>query len=209
MKNVKLLLSLLLGVFLVSSCASDSGTSVSLNTDQSVTPETVTIRAESLGGGEYLFSAVIESTITRDLRYEWTFGDGGEAYEPTPTHTFSENGKYDIILNLYENDVLWKQVKSKLTVADIGSIIYERLTATQSAENDRLYTFEVTASSTDGSELIYEWNFGEGEIVSVNQNIVEHIFSEYDRLYNVQVTVKHPLGGDVQTDKIDIEIKKP
>lgn len=209
MKNVKLLFSLLLGVFLVSSCSSDGGNSASLNADQSVIKETVTIKADSLGAMEYKFSAQIDSPITRELRYDWTFGDGGISSEATPTHTFPASGKYNIVLNLYDKDVLWKQAMSVLTVADTGSIIYDRLTATQSATNDRLYTFEVLASSADGSELIYEWNFGEGEIISSTQNTIEHTFTEYDRLYNVQVTIKHPLGGDVYTDTIAIQIQKP
>lgn len=209
MKNVKLFLSLLLGVFLVSSCASDSGSSVSLNTDQSVIPEKVTIEVISLGGGEYKFNAVIESSLTRDLRYEWSFGDGTFSNEVTPTHLYSVSGDYNIVLNLYDGDVFWKQVILPITVSDAGIVMYDKLIATQSAENDRLYTFEVSAASDDGAERQYEWNFGEGEIVSSTKNIVEHTFSEYDKLYNVQVTVKHPLSGDSYTDTIAIQIKKP
>ena len=95
--------------------------------------------------------------------YVWDFGDGTSLGGETIQHTYTNAGKYHVILTVTDNEGL---PQSTSTIADIGSV-----TIRPTADAGGPYTAETSSTvpfdgtgSTDPDNAItqYDWDFGDG-----------------------------------------------
>jgi PKD repeat protein len=85
--------------------------------------------------------------------YAWTFGDGGTATGPTPTHAFDAAGSYDITLTVTDNSGGTATATQTVNVADLQSPI---AFVAGSAVNKSATSFgvPVPAAVQEGDELL-------------------------------------------------------
>jgi PKD repeat protein len=109
------------------------------------------------------FDATASSDPDGDpLTFAWTFGDGGSATGPTPTHTYAAAGRYQIILNVSDGRVTVQyftiaDVANRRPVANPGGP-YSGIRGTPVA-------FDGSGSNDpDGDPLSYSWSFGDGAV---------------------------------------------
>jgi large repetitive protein len=155
--------------------------------------------------------------ILDTLTYSWNFGDNtNPVIGQNATHTFADNGDYQVVLTLTDNDgaVTTQTVTAK--VDNVAPTIVSIAKPTTIKEGESV-TF--TATATDPGildTLTYSWNFGDNTNPVSGQNI-NHTFADNGN-YNVVLTVTDKDGGittQTVTAKVDnvaptiVSIAKP
>ncbi|MDZ4701516.1 MAG: PKD domain-containing protein [Rhodothermales bacterium] len=81
--------------------SSDTGVHTVVVVPRPNPPEIVTITANPPDPNTQTEVAFTSNVVgDTPLTYAWTFGDGGTATEPNPTHTFTTPGRYTVTLNI-------------------------------------------------------------------------------------------------------------
>lgn len=136
------------------------------------------------------------------LTYSWNFGDGGTSTQENPTHTYADNGTYNVQLTVSDGDggVTTKNISVEVTnvppTADAGP--------DKAANEGQSVSF--SGSATDPAEahdpLTYFWNFGDGG-TATGQN-VSHAYGD-NGVYTVTLSVSDGDGG-VGTDQLTVTV---
>ncbi|UCE39153.1 MAG: PKD domain-containing protein [Thermoplasmata archaeon] len=96
------------------------------------------------------------------LIYRWDFDDGGISSSETPVHQYTQDGVYNVTLNVTDGaayDIDWIII----TITNRAPIIEE---ITISPEFPKVYEtieIDITATDDDGDIVNYSWDFGDGE----------------------------------------------
>ncbi|MCW5516484.1 PKD domain-containing protein [Muriicola sp. Z0-33] len=176
----------------------------------------VKINADPAAGkvGEPVKFNAIPSSDTLSIKsYLWEFMDGPSSTDPTPTHTFSAKGTYNVRLKV--TDHLNKIYRDSLII-QIGSVFRDsankvpvaRIRASPWAAKPGQPIFFDGRESSDDNEIIkYLWEFDD-EATS-NKDSLTHTFNaEGD--YIVRLTVSDDFGhSDPATKEIKILNKIP
>jgi PKD repeat protein len=146
-----------------------------------------------------------QDTLT--LMYAWNFGDGSEdATGPTVTHTYTEQGVYEVILTVTDDngatatDTLSVLVRNVPPIADAGEDIVVN-------EDDEVL-FDASGSNdtpTDAQQLAYHWDFNavDGtEDIDATGIQVTHTYTQ-EAEYQVTLTVIDN-NGATATDTITV-----
>jgi len=119
------------------------------------------------------------------VNYTWDFGDGNFEYTDNPTHIFIQNGTYDVVLTVTDNDGL-KDIfvlnifvnKPPIPIVNISELIIML--------GDTI-NFNASGSyDIDGEIEFYYWNFDDG--YTSNQAIANHEFKD-SGLFNVSLKI--------------------
>ena len=102
----------------------------------------------------------MNQSIGDDLIYFWSFGDGSGSDEENPLHTFGSNGAYPVSLTIMNNDSSCFDIYEEIVMVgdSIPGDCYAYFTYTELGQ----LTVEFLNLS-QGDDLIYFWNFGDGE----------------------------------------------
>lgn len=180
-------------------------------TPDAIIKELLSISAVSQGGTSYKFTPNVYGASLAELTYMWTFGDSGKSSEQSPVYTYDSTGPKTVTLTTYKGEDIWKTTSTAINVTDAGSITGVDIIAKPAADGIN-YTFTSRAVAADGGDLNFTWNFNDdadNEITGSNLNNVTHSFTQYDRSYNVTLTVKNPANNDVVTTKVAIKTPTP
>jgi PKD repeat protein len=119
-------------------------------------------------------------------RYSWDFGDGTSSLGATVSHSYLEDGEYNVILKIIDNEgfignkVVIQVVKNRVPVAAFT----ETSTLAEKEEN---LTFNASPSyDLDGTIISYSWDFGDG--TTATGVIVNHSYSQRE-LFQVKLTI--------------------
>lgn len=134
-----------------------------------------------------------------DVSYEWDFGDGSPTESgQTATHDYGAVGLYTAILTATN------QVGSDTTTT---SVTIDETIAGLSADNDSPTslgeTTNLTATITAGSNVTYEWDFGDGTPTETG-NVVAHDYAAVNS-YTATVTATNSIGSDTTTTEVTID----
>jgi PKD repeat protein len=134
--------------------------------------------------------------------YLWDFGDGDTSTDRNPTHTYLDDGEYNITLNVTDDAGDWGVTIATISITNVAPNATLEARPGQIEENG---TVEFQADGRDQSpldeaSLTYTWNFGDGE--SSNLQEVVHRFVD-DGCFTVTLTVQDDDGG-VATYTIDV-----
>ena len=135
------------------------------------------------------------------INYTWDFGDGNFAYNDNPLHIFEQNGTYEVILTVCDNNNLCDSMilsifvnKPPIAVVDISQYIV------MLGEN---IIFDASESyDIDGDVEFYYWNFDDG--YTSNQAYFEHEYKNAG-IYNVSLKIIDDLQ-DITTIYYTIEV---
>jgi gliding motility-associated-like protein len=123
------------------------------------------------------------------VSWQWDFGDGGNASQPFPTHTYLNNGLFDVSLKVSdrfgcEDSVEKRQyIRLVLPMAAFGLSSRTGCTGTPIAFTDQ--------SSSDSSIVSWLWDFGDG--TTSTQTNPQHSYTQAGT-YAVSLTVTDAKG---------------
>ncbi|HVT01805.1 MAG TPA: PKD domain-containing protein [Thermoanaerobaculia bacterium] len=129
--------------------------------------------------------------------FAWTFGDGTTSTQQNPTHQYTSDVSYNVILTISTsgNKTLTAQVAVKVgNVGGGGGTPAPTVTAISSATTasvNTLLTFTATATPAEGITA-WAWNFGDGSIQN-GQSSMQHAYKDAGS-YDVQVRVTNAGG---------------
>ncbi|MEO0900085.1 MAG: PKD domain-containing protein [Bacteroidota bacterium] len=138
------------------------------------------------------------TSIGPNLGYFWSFGDGGEAFVPNPTHTYQDTGSYGVQL-MVENFGCWDTLFIPAYIQVQGAVS-DFLPAPIQACNPPTNVFMADASYNAQE---WYWDFGDGGIDSVQNP--SHVFNSVGTYTITQVALDTVTGcSDQSTFTIDI-----
>ena len=131
-----------------------------------------------------------------NVTYEWDFGDGSNASGAVVSHQYAAPGTYPA-------EVTATNSVGQATATTIVQV--DEAIASLAAANDGPTVLgnptELTATISNGSNVIYEWDFGDGD--SANGAAVSHQYTAPGS-YTAEVTATNSLGQETATTIIII-----
>ncbi len=132
------------------------------------------------------------------VTYHWIFGDGAEADGMNVSHTYVNNGSYEAILTVVDNDGDLNQYSVMITVVEHNILPHALVSTNMTGE---VYTYQLVyfnASSSydeDGFLKWYQWNFGDGTQLGGNDKVAVSHYYVRNNTYTVTLTVIDDKSG--------------
>jgi PKD repeat protein len=137
------------------------------------------------------------------VSYQWTFGDGSAAEGPVVSHTYEENGDFEVKLTVVDDQGITDS--DAITVSAVNPPPEADFTYSPRSWDPRIPTYVVgtlewiffnASDSTDDGEVVsYRWNFGDGEEAEGVE--VKHRYL-YAYTYPVTLIVTDEDGGETR-----------
>lgn len=113
-----------------------------------------------------------------NLSYSWSFGDGSTATGVGISHLFTQPGTYQVSLTVSDGSLSHTSNKTITVVDDtVPTVTANLVTDNNSGVAPSIINFDATGStSSDGSTLVYSWDFGDGTAgsgVTINHEFVD------------------------------------
>ncbi|MCK4474594.1 PKD domain-containing protein, partial [Candidatus Bathyarchaeota archaeon] len=129
--------------------------------------------------------------------YTWSFGDGAIGNGKIVTHSYTDNGTYEVELTVVDNDGLTDIESESITVLNRHPVA----SFTESAETAYVgdaVTFNASEShDPDGYIVSYFWNFGDG--ANATGVIVDHAYA-VNATFTVTLTITDDDGASASAD---------
>jgi PKD repeat protein len=137
------------------------------------------------------------------LTYSWDLGDGSTGNGNSPTHVYSRNGLYTVILTVTDDD--GAEACDETTVLVQNKAPGANAGADVTVDEDELVFFSGFAIDTpsDYPLLEYEWDFGDGSSADFGKNPI-HSYVQAG-IYTVTFTVTDD-DGAITTDTMQVTI---
>ena len=132
--------------------------------------------------------------------YTWVFGDGNYSYEKNPQHKYPEDGAYNVILTVKDNDGAVASIQKQITVSNVPPVANFSYSPTNSTTQDMIQFID-NSNDLDGFITNYTWDFGDGDFAY--GAMVSHRYAD-DGIYNVTLTVKDDNGATGSVVKLII-----
>ena len=125
------------------------------------------------------------------LNYTWNFGDGNFSYGMIVNHRYDDNGIYDVILTIKDNDGAVTSITKQINVSNVPPVANFSYSPLNPTTQD-IIQFIDNSYDLDGLIVNYTWNFGDGGI-SYKPN-PSHQYAD-NGIYNVILTIKDNDGA--------------
>ena len=136
--------------------------------------------------------ASFTNTSTNATSYEWNFGDGSSSSEENPTHTYSEDGVYEVTLTA-TNEC------GSVTTTQTVSIVTPPTAGLSAAVTEGCAPFTVQFSNESSENATsFEWEFPGGNPASSTEENPTVVY-EQAGVYTVTLTVSNAAGSDTHT----------
>jgi PKD repeat protein len=157
----------------------------------------------SLASSAVNFNVTATDANGHDLTYTWDFGDGNGDTGSAPNHTYAGSGDYTATVVVSDGtDSVQGSVDVRVNTPptiDTGPGASPTL-----AEIRETVTFGAMATDTNGDNLTYSWDFGDG--TSMSGENATHDYAS-DGTYTVTLTVTD--GLDPVQSSLDVTVAKP
>ncbi|MFY0672096.1 MAG: PKD domain-containing protein [Bacteroidia bacterium] len=143
-------------------------------------------------------SSITSGSISK---WQWSFGDGNSSTLKSPSHTYSNNGSYSVQLGASSNYGCKDSIAQQVVVSNV---ITAGFTTNDICLGDTAF-FTNTTSTSCGTIIGYQWNFGDG-----NASTATNPFRIYGSTgtYTVQLIVTQQGGNkDTVTSTITVSPK--
>ena len=128
-----------------------------------------------------------------NMTYEWDFGDNNTSTEENPSHTYTEDGTYDVTL-IVTNDCGSKTINGQVTVVSVPTAGFSAVQTIGCAP----FEVEFMNQSTANAET-FEWEFPGGDpATSMEENPV--VIYNTPGTYDVILTVTNSAGSNTVTE---------
>ena len=114
-----------------------------------------------LGSATQLTASIASGS---NVEYEWDFGDGGGGIGAETTHVYASTGSYTAIVTA-TNTISSTSASTQVEIIP-ATVHISDLTADNDGPTVLGDTTQLTASTASGSDVSYEWDFGDGGVDS-------------------------------------------
>ncbi|MCD6299489.1 MAG: PKD domain-containing protein, partial [Thermoplasmata archaeon] len=141
------------------------------------------------------------------VNWTWNFDDGTVSYLQNPSHQYAENGTYNVMLTVRDNDGTTDSTYKPVIISNAGPNADFSYSPSNPTDLD-VITFTDLSIDQDGSIVNWTWNFDDGT-VSYLQN-PSHQYAE-NGTYNVMLIVTDDdgatgsIGKGVTINKLSIK----
>ncbi|MEE9490311.1 MAG: PKD domain-containing protein, partial [Thermoplasmata archaeon] len=137
------------------------------------------------------FSArAIYSGDEASLTFQWDFGDGSASTGRELDHTYSDDGRYFVVLTVSDADGNADQLTVRIIVLNVDPAA--QINSPYGGEVGDAIHMSAQANDPGDDILTFEWNFGDGQ--SAIGEKVTHVYL-YPGLFSVTLTVHDGDGG--------------
>ena len=137
------------------------------------------------------------------IKWDWNFGDGTNSDKQRPTHTYENEGKYEVNLKVWS---AWGLNNTRTRSVEVKEIWPPKavISPESYADNELTVYFEGRYSHDRDGGIItnYNWDFDDG--TTSDEQYLYHTFPEVDKIYNVKLTVT---DDDAATETATCEVK--
>ncbi|MEA3439150.1 MAG: PKD domain-containing protein, partial [Chloroflexota bacterium] len=133
-----------------------------------------------------------------NVAYTWDFGDGNTGSGANPTHIYSSVGSF--VAKVTASNSVSEEMTS--TIVTIQDIPIEGLTAENDSPTFIGSVTTLSASVTSGSNVTYEWDFGDGSLKETGA-VVNHVYPAVG-MYFAKVTAKNGVSAPYVTTVVTI-----
>ena len=130
------------------------------------------------------------------ISYKWDFGDGNvtTVMDPVISHYYAMSGDYLVILNVTDNEGFWGNQSKTISVAVSVPPQAEFTWSPTAPYFNETVTFDASESTPNGGVIVsYEWNFGDGAVLTTSDSITDHSYS-LDGNFTVTLNVTDSQG---------------
>ncbi len=125
------------------------------------------------------------------VNWTWNFGDGDISYKQNPTHRYTDDGKYDVELQVIDNFGVEENIRKVIHVSNEGPVANFTVNRTV-IRSGELIRFEDHSHDPDGNIINWTWSFGDGNISYLENPTHRYI---KDDNYLVELSIKDDDGG--------------
>ncbi len=129
------------------------------------------------------------------ISWYWDFGDGINSTEQNPTHKYTDDGTYNVKLNVTDDDGDKNETNKNIIVGNVPPIPDFNFIPTNPEINE-IVQFSDTSYDLDGIITSWYWDFGDGN-TSILQN-PQKKYSSFET-YNVKLNVTDDDGDKNET----------
>ncbi len=106
------------------------------------------------------------NTSSYEANYQWDFGDGTISTAKNPNHIYANSGTYTVALKISCSDDNSSTVQKQIQVAPVSytALFSHTITSTTCSGS----TIKFTNTSVSTSDVIYTWEFGDGQTSTSN-----------------------------------------
>lgn len=137
------------------------------------------------------FTDLSSSSSSSLVSWLWNFGDGNNATQKNPTHTYTAPGTYTV--SLFATDDYCTGTKIKTGLITVLSAINAAFSMNSSFSCTVPFTASFTNSSSSGNGFTYQWDFGDSSPLSNLQNPPPHTYTTFGN-YTITLIVSNPAG---------------
>ncbi|MFP4050788.1 MAG: PKD domain-containing protein [Thermoplasmata archaeon] len=127
----------------------------------------------------------------------WYFGDGKKSDKSFVNHSYSDQGSYDVILKVWDDDSDCTTVNRTLNIENRPPLVKFNSSASVITEGETV-SFKDKSVDLDGDIVNWTWSFGDGSF-NYSKN-TSHIFNS-PGIYNVSLTVTDDDGSSNSTSE--------
>ena len=130
--------------------------------------------------------------------YTWAFGDGASGGGATPNHSYVSAGQYTATVTATNSS--GSHVAS--TLVNIDDVIVAGLQATNDGPTALGNFTELTATTSAGTGISYDWDFGDGDTASGDWT--SHLYAAVGT-YTATVTTTNSMGNDAASTVVIVD----
>ncbi len=150
----------------------------------------------SLGSSTLFTATVISGT---GVSYQWNFGDGQFGIGAITTHTYAMIGTFTAIITASNGSSGPITTTTLVTITDLP---ISGLGAINDSPTLIHHSTAFTATALSGSNILYQWNFGDGiNSIVLPIGIITHTYATYG-LYTVTLTATNSISTSIATTTV-------
>jgi PKD repeat protein len=142
--------------------------------------------------------------------WNWDFGDGNASALQNPSHSYGDNGSYDVTLVVTDGDGSTSQRTTPIVVQDTSPNILSLMASSGATSFDEDENIVFTVNAVPGWESIerYEWDFAySNSFVPFSNTIINHTSHSYPQKGAYVVAVRVWDSDSFSTEMLTIEIE--
>lgn len=171
---------------------------------------TLSFTYEKVSAMTFKFTGDLKNANVDDYTFTWQFGN--EEMLPKQglevEYTFQNDAAHTVVLLAVPknpNITVPPTSYTDIVTASQSGIIVNGFNSSNLSSGLE-YSFEISASSEDGSALTYTWDFGDGvKLENSNQNIVSHTYQKYNKAYPLNITITSENGKSLNVPAVEIK----